>query len=109
MQEKFEKEFNIFDLNEDEKNMELLRSIIKTKEHLKLAQNNFEYAENDLIDYYSYNIKADLAKLDYLIKQAKSNGLMLQDNGLGLTMHSKHWIINISRFWEDDLIENIIK
>ena len=90
MQEKFEKEFNIFDLNEDEKNMELLRSIIKTKEHLKLAQNNFEYAENDLIDYYSYNIKADLAKLDYLIKQAKSNGLMLQDNGLGLTMHSKH-------------------
>ena len=90
MQEKFEKEFNIFDLSEEEKNTELIKSIIKTKEHLKLAQNNFEYAENDLIDYYSYNIKADLAKLDYLIKQAKSNGLMLQDNGLGLTMHSKH-------------------
>ena len=76
MQENFEKEFNIFDLSEEEKNTELIKSIIKTKEHLKLAQNNFEYAENDLIDYYSYNIKADLAKLDYLIKQAKSNGLM---------------------------------
>ena len=77
MEERFEKEFKIFDLNEDEKNVELVKSIIKTKEHLMQAHQNFEYAESDLIDYYSYNIKADTAKLNYLIKQAKLRGLII--------------------------------
>lgn len=31
--------------------------------------------KDGLIDYYSYNIKAYQAKLDYLIKIAKSRGL----------------------------------
>ena len=48
-----------------------------TKEKLKVARCNFEYAEDDLIDYYTYQIKANQAKLDYLIKIAKRNGLVL--------------------------------
>ena len=44
---------------------------------MKVARCNFEYAEDDLIDYYTYQIKANQAKLDYLIKIAKRNGLVL--------------------------------
>ena len=77
MEERFEREYKIFELSEDEKNIQLIKSIIKTKEHLMQAHQNFEYADSDLIDYYSYNIKADTAKLNYLIKQAKLRGLIV--------------------------------
>ena len=40
-----------------------------------IANKNFEVAEDDLIDYYSYQIKANKAKLDYLIKEVKTKGL----------------------------------
>ena len=56
-------------------------NIILTKKLLLQAHDNFEFAENDLIDYYTYNIKANQAKLDYLIKQAKANGLIIDDVG----------------------------
>ena len=36
---------------------------------------NFEYAKGDLVDYYTYQIKANQAKLDYLIKLAKARGI----------------------------------
>lgn len=61
--------------NEREKEIELIMSIIKTKEELKDANKNFDYAGGDLIDYYTYQIKANQAKLDYLIKIAKSRGI----------------------------------
>ncbi len=80
MEERFEKEYKIFDLSEDEKNTQLIKSIIKTKEHLMQSHQNFEHADSDLIDYYSYNIKADTAKLNYLIKQAKLRGLIVNSN-----------------------------
>lgn len=80
MEEKFEKEFKIFDLSEEEKKAEIIRNIIKTKENLMQAHNNFEYADNELIDYYSYNIKAYTVKLNYLIKQAKLNGIIVNAN-----------------------------
>ena len=41
------------------------------------ARSNFEYAEDDLIDYYTYQIKAHQSKLDYLIKIAKRKGIVL--------------------------------
>ena len=56
---------------------ELLKSIIATKRELLLANKNFESAEKDLVDYYSYQIKASKAKLDYLIKQVKTKGLVV--------------------------------
>ena len=60
-----------------EKEIELMQTIIETKEMLKVARSNFEYAEDDLIDYYTYQIKAHQSKLDYLIKIAKSKELVL--------------------------------
>lgn len=77
MEQKFEKETNIIDKNEEEKNKELIKSILMTKKLLLQAHQNFEFAEDDLIDYYSYNIKANQSKLDYLIKQAKIKGIIV--------------------------------
>lgn len=75
MQEDYQKESNIKDKNEIEKEIELIRNIIKTREDLKCNNRNFELAENDLVDYYIYEIKANQAKLDYLIKLAKISGI----------------------------------
>ena len=77
MKGEFIKETEIIEKNETQKEKELMRSIILTKKSLEQAHQNFEYAENELIDYYSYKIKANQAKLDYLIRQAKLKGLML--------------------------------
>ena len=54
--------------------LEFIKSIIKTKRELEIANQNFDIAEAELIDYYSYQIKANKAKLSYLIKEAKKNG-----------------------------------
>ena len=42
---------------------------------MEFANKNYEFADSDLIDYYIYQIKANQAKLDYLIKMAKVKGL----------------------------------
>ena len=63
-----------------EKEVELLQNIMETREKLKNARNNFEYAEDDMIDYYIYQIKANQSKLDYLIKVAKKKGIVLTRN-----------------------------
>lgn len=56
---------------------ELIECILKTKKDLEIANKNFEQAENEMIDYYSYQIKANKAKLDYLIKEVKEKGFSL--------------------------------
>ena len=58
-------------------NLELIQSIFKTQSELLSANNNYEYAEGDMIDYYSYHIKATKSKLDYLLKNAKSRGIII--------------------------------
>lgn len=58
-------------------NLELIQSIFKTQSELLSANNNYEYAEGDMIDYYSYHIKATKSKLDYLLKNAKSKGIII--------------------------------
>ena len=60
---------------EIQKEKELLKSIMKTNQELFIANRNFEGAEDELIDYYSYQIKASKAKLDYLIKQVKQKNI----------------------------------
>ena len=47
------------------------------KKELEEANKNFEFAEGDLIDYYTYQIKANRAKFDYLLKKAKENGIAI--------------------------------
>ena len=76
MQEEFLKENKIIEKTEIEKEEELIISILKTKRELNVARQNFEYAQGDLIDYYSYQIKANQSKLDYLIKLAKKKGII---------------------------------
>ena len=62
---------------EKESEIELMQNIIETKEKLQNARKNFEYAEDGMIDYYIYQIKANQSKLDYLIKLAKKKGVIL--------------------------------
>lgn len=62
---------------EKEREIELMQNIIETKEKLQNARKNFEYAEDGMIDYYIYRIKANQSKLDYLIKLAKKKGVIL--------------------------------
>lgn len=73
--EEFIKESEITEKNEREKNIQLLNSIAKTRQELKKAHINFEFAEEELIDYYVYEIKANQSKLDYLIRLAKAKKL----------------------------------
>lgn len=61
--------------NEGKKDIELLKSIQDAKRKLNTANKNFETAEAELIDYYAYQIKAEKAKLDYLIKEVKNVGV----------------------------------
>lgn len=77
MQEEYLLEKMLKGKTEREKEIELIQEIIETKEKLKLAITNFEYAEDDLIDYYIYQIKANQSKLDYCIKLAKRKGIVL--------------------------------
>ncbi len=63
-------------LNEKKKlkeNSDLISCIIKTREDLVNANNNYEYADGDLIDYYLYQIKATQSKYNYLLKKAKQS------------------------------------
>lgn len=73
--EEYKKEIQIVERNEFEKESDLIKIISKTKEELKNANKNFEFADSDLIDYYIYQIKANQAKLNYLIKVAKRKGM----------------------------------
>lgn len=69
------KEKNIENFDEREKEIELIKNIIMTKNEIKNANKNFEYAQDELVDYYIYQIKANQAKLNYLIRLAKIKGI----------------------------------
>ena len=75
--EEYVKENKIVDKTEEEEKREIILSIIKTKMDLDTARKNYEFAEAELIDYYLYQIKANQSKLDYLIKKAKDEKIML--------------------------------
>ncbi|MBR1802472.1 MAG: DUF2508 family protein [Clostridia bacterium] len=77
MHDEYMKEQIIFDKSEEEKKIELLISVLKAKKELDIASKNFEYAENELIDYYVYQIKATKTKLDFLVALAKEKGISL--------------------------------
>ena len=75
MEDNFVQETFIEDMEEREKEIELIKNIIKTRKALKNVDKNFEYAQDDLVDYYIYEMKANQAKLNYLIKVAKMKGI----------------------------------
>lgn len=67
----------IKDKTDKEKKMEIIISVIKTRNDLENARKNYDFAEDSLIDYYLYEIKANQSKLDYLINKAKQMGIEL--------------------------------
>ena len=77
MEDGFVKYTKIIEQTDEEKDIELIRSVIKSKQNLDVARKNYEYAEEDLIDYYTYQIKAEQSKIDYLIKKIKNKQLTL--------------------------------
>lgn len=87
--EYYVREERIIEKTEIEKESELIRAIIKTREELKVANCNFEYAQDDLIDYYTYQIKSNQEKLDYLLKLAKIKGIQV-DMINGMRFSSYH-------------------
>ena len=64
------------------KKQELILNILKVKQDLDFANRSFEHAEDELIDYYIYQIMANKSKLDYLLKKAKKYGLRQNCNML---------------------------
>ena len=64
-------------MDNKENEIELLKCVLATKRELILADKNFQSAEGELVDYYSYQIKASKSKLDYLIKQVKTKGIVV--------------------------------
>ena len=75
--DEYKKEEKVIEKTSNERELELIISIIKAKKELEVANLNFEYAQDDLIDYYTYQIKATRAKIDYLVKEAKEMGIVL--------------------------------
>lgn len=71
MQEEYVKEKKIVDKSKEEMNRMLVQSIINTNNNIQVAQKNYEFAEEELIDYYLYEIKANQSKLNYLIKNLR--------------------------------------
>lgn len=78
MRSQYEKEVIIEEKSESEKDKDLMLTILQTKKSLQEANINYEYAEGKLIDYFLYTMKAEQAKLDYLIEKAKLKGLSLE-------------------------------
>ena len=77
MREEYIRERKIIDKTEKDKREELVKTILNAREELNQLNKNFEYADKDMIDYYTYQLKANQSKLDYLIKFAKNKGISL--------------------------------
>lgn len=75
--EQYSRESTITEKNQKDYEKDLVKSIIITRNNLEVANRNYEYAEDELIDYYLYKIKAEKAKYNYLLKKAKQNGIIL--------------------------------
>lgn len=63
--------------NKKENNKMLIQSMLSTMNAMDVARKNYEFAEEEMIDYYLYEIKANQSKLNYLIKKMKKNGIEL--------------------------------
>lgn len=60
---------------ENNETKDLLENLAKARNEWWTASVNYEFAkEDELIDYYSYLIKASQIKYDYLLKKIKEKG-----------------------------------
>ena len=75
----FELKDESFELREYEEKELLLDYIRQAKEAMELAYAKFNLvSEPDLIDCYIYELKATQLKYEYLMQQAKQQGIMLK-------------------------------
>ncbi len=75
---RYEKDVEIIDKSEEEKSKEIMNTILQTKKVIRDANINYEMAEGKLIDYFLYKMKAEQARLDYLISKAKKMGISVE-------------------------------
>lgn len=72
MKKDFIKEMKVMDRGKVDTYKELMNNIEKVKVNLEIDYNNMQFAEDrNLVDYYTYKIKAEEAKYDFLLKEAK--------------------------------------
>lgn len=72
MEEDFVKEMKIIDRSQVDTYKELMSNIDKIKKSLERNYNNMQFVEDrNLVDYYTYKIKAEEAQYDFLIREAK--------------------------------------
>ena len=66
----FQRKFGTTRSKEDE----MVDILKKAQEELDVAMNNYEFADDpELVDYYTYNIKAAQMKYEYLLRKIKKN------------------------------------
>ena len=88
--EDYIKDKNFIEFSDNDKKNQLMQNILQAQRDLNQAHINFEYAEDDMIDYYTYQIKAHQSKLDYLIKIAKRKVIELSRiDALRVTLYRK--------------------
>ena len=59
--------------------LQLLDGINAARNELKSASTSFEYADSrEMVDYYTYKIKASEVMLVYLLKLAKEKGIRIE-------------------------------
>ena len=72
MQEFYKKEMPMIEKIATDEESELIRNIIKTRKDLEFANNNYEFADSDLIDYYIYEIKSKPSKTKLFNKNGQN-------------------------------------
>lgn len=71
MREEFVKETKIIDRSEAEHNQDVLKELEASKKRLMSFHENINFVDGNLIDYYTYQIKAEEAKYGYLLNRVK--------------------------------------
>ena len=71
MKEIFIKETKIIDKTEKEQKESLRRELENSRKRLLAYYTNIDMVENNLIDYYAYQIKAEKAKFGYLLEKIR--------------------------------------
>lgn len=91
----FNKFFRIFsikescDLNPTE-DQELIENIKNAKKEWINANTNFDYVDDqELVDYYTYKIKACQIRYEYYLKKAKERGVRLESMDTVETIYNR--------------------
>jgi len=60
----------------DDDTQDLINNLKSAQDDFETAVSNYEFAEDpELVDYYTYKIKATQTRYQYLLKKAKERGL----------------------------------